>query len=211
MKYSVESLEFLKQKSNITYDAAVELLKKYDGDVALAIVDLEKQGKLKVEPATKQTKQKTEKGDGWLSRLFRKLMAHRLVIKKEDLVIANISWLFIIISILTAPWLVFFAFIASMILGYKYTRSVNWSINNKDIKDFGNQAVATIKGLTNKILEEEPSQASVKTTNKEASVATATPKQSKQVEDAVKAAEKLSQEVVDKGAETMEAAEIIIE
>jgi len=163
MKYSVEDLDFLKQRAKITYDEAMELLKKYDGDATLAIVELEKKGKLRSEGAGRFNGKCAEKSQGKLGSIFRKLMAHRLLIKKGEMVIANISWLFILISILTAPWLVCFAFIASMVLGYKYSRTVNWDMTGEEIKNFGNKAVATFKDITSKVLEEEPTPVQSKT------------------------------------------------
>jgi len=191
MKYSVESLEFLKEKSTITYDEAVELLKKHDGDVVMAIVELEKMGKLKPEAQNKGEKAKKgqeKKKNGKLNNLFHKLMAHRLIIKKEDVVIANISWLFIIISVCTAPWLVAFAFAASLFLGYKYSRTVMWSLSGNEIKDLGQKAVENIKEFTNKVLETEPAE------NKQ---------------EIIKEAEKLAQEVIEK--EDNSLGEIVIE
>lgn len=211
MKYSVESLEFLKEKANITYDEAVELLKKYEGDVALAIVELEKQGRLKSETTAKaaKTKNKTEAKKCGIGRLFRKLMAHRLVVKKEEMVIANISWLFIIISVCTAPWLVIFAFVLSLVLGYKYSRSVNWSMAGDEIKDFGHKAVETFKDLTSKVLEEEPVPANNSAANKNAAKTTGPEKKTGEI--TVKEAEQLAAEVIEKKDGSLEISEIIIE
>lgn len=155
MKYSVEDLEFLKQKAKITYDEAMELLKKYDGDAALAIIELEKQGRLRTESQTRSNGKTGEKKQSKFWNLMRKLMAHRLVIKKGEMIIANISWLFVIIATLTAPWLVAFSFIATMVMGYKYSRTVNWDMTGEEIKSFGNKAVAGFKDMTNKVFEEE--------------------------------------------------------
>lgn len=157
MKYSVEDLEFLKKKANITYDEAMEQLKKHDGDAVLAIIELEKQGKLRPDNGEKAEKKAGGRQRGRLSGLFRKLMAHRLVIKKGDMIIANVSWLFVIIATLSAPWLAVFTFIATMVLGYKYSRAVNWEMTGDEIKAFGNKAAAGIKDITSKVFEEEPS------------------------------------------------------
>jgi hypothetical protein len=156
MKYSIEDLEFLKKKANITYDEAMAQLKKHEGDAVLAILDLEKQGKLRPDNGEKTEKKTGARQRGRLSSLFRKLMAHRLVIKKGDMIIANVSWLFVIIATLSAPWLAVFTFIATMVLGYKYSRTVNWEMNGDEIKAFGNKAAAGFKDITSKVFEEEP-------------------------------------------------------
>lgn len=156
MNYTVEDLEFLKKRADITYDEAMALLKKHNGDAVLAIIDLEKQGKLRPDNGGASEKKGSVRERGKLSRLFRKLMAHRLVIKKGDMIIANVSWLFVIISILTAPWLVAFTFIATMVLGYKYSRTVNWAMTGDEIKAFGTKAAAGFKDMTSKVFDEEP-------------------------------------------------------
>ena len=42
--YSVEDVETLRQKSGVSYEEAIRLLDKYDGDLASALIELEKSG-----------------------------------------------------------------------------------------------------------------------------------------------------------------------
>ena len=44
--YSLEDVETLRSKANISYEEAVSLLDKYDGDLARALIELEKRGQV---------------------------------------------------------------------------------------------------------------------------------------------------------------------
>ena len=51
-KYTFEDIEILRQKSGISYEEAVNLLEYHNGSLARALVDLEKNGRLKTGPAS---------------------------------------------------------------------------------------------------------------------------------------------------------------
>lgn len=53
--------------------------------------------------------------------VFSFLYRNRVVIKKGELTILNVSLLFSIISVLCAPWLVLGGFIAALALGYRFS------------------------------------------------------------------------------------------
>ena len=48
-KYTIEDIEILRQKSGISYEEAVNLLEYHNGSLARALVDLEKNGRLRNE------------------------------------------------------------------------------------------------------------------------------------------------------------------
>ena len=48
-RYTIEDIEILRKKSGITYEEAVNLLEYHDGSLARALVDLERNGRLKGE------------------------------------------------------------------------------------------------------------------------------------------------------------------
>ena len=45
--YTIEDIELLRKKSGMTYQEAVALLDYHDGNLARALIDLEKNGRLK--------------------------------------------------------------------------------------------------------------------------------------------------------------------
>ena len=44
-KYTLEDVETLRAKTGVSYEEAVTLLDKYDGDMARALIELEKRGR----------------------------------------------------------------------------------------------------------------------------------------------------------------------
>ena len=45
--YNIKHIEYLRQKANLTYEQAVALLDRNDGDIGRALIELEKSGALK--------------------------------------------------------------------------------------------------------------------------------------------------------------------
>lgn len=123
-KYTIEDIEILRQKSGISYEEAVNLLEYHNGSLARALVDLEKNGKLKNE-----TKPTGHKGD---SRVFDTLYRMRLKVKKGDAVIVNISVLFMLVVLFTAPHICIIGMIAALVLGY----TIHFI---RDSKEFANE------------------------------------------------------------------------
>ena len=53
--YTIEDVELLRRKGGMTYQEAVALLEYHNGDLARALIDLEKNGRLKEETAGSRT------------------------------------------------------------------------------------------------------------------------------------------------------------
>ncbi len=111
-KYTIEDIEILRQKSGISYEEAVNLLEYHNGSLARALVDLEKNGRLKND-AGKATRQKGLKG------LFDFLFRLRLKVKKDRITIINLSSLFVLVVLCTAPHICIIGLIVSLVLGYR--------------------------------------------------------------------------------------------
>ena len=45
--YNIKHIEYLRQKANLTYEQAVALLDRNDGDIGRALIELEKSGALR--------------------------------------------------------------------------------------------------------------------------------------------------------------------
>ena len=85
--------------------------------------------------------------------VFSFLYRNRLIVKKNDVTILNLSILFSVISLLCAPWLVVGGFIASLALGYRYSFvrnsddfNGNWSAVVKDAAGNVKSVVDTVTG-----------------------------------------------------------------
>ena len=95
-KYTFEDIEILRQKSGISYEEAVNLLEYHNGSLARALVDLEKNGRLKTGPAS------GDAGKG-AKGVFTFLYRLRLRVRKDEAVVVNLSSLFVLLTLITAP------------------------------------------------------------------------------------------------------------
>lgn len=121
--YTIEDIELIRRKSGISYQEAVALLDYHNGNVARALVDLERNGRIK--PETEQTarsKQESKTGHTGPSALMSalsKLYRYRIKVKKEQTMILNLSMLFSLLALLISPHLVLVGVVVMLILGYK--------------------------------------------------------------------------------------------
>lgn len=123
-KYTIEDIEILRQKSGISYEEAVNLLEYHNGSLARALVDLEKNGRLKNNAAS-ATRHKGLKG------LFDFLFRLRLKVKKGEITIVNLSSLFVLLVLSTAPHICVVGLIVSLVLGYRISL-------DRNCRDFSN-------------------------------------------------------------------------
>ena len=121
-QYTIEDIEIIRQKSTLSYEEAVNLLEYHNGSLARALVDLEKNGKLKDHRAGAGSAQSKSKN------LFTKLYRMRVKVVKGDITIANLSALFVIFTAIVAFWVPLTGFIISMILGYR----ISWERNSPE-------------------------------------------------------------------------------
>ena len=128
--YTIEDIEILRKKSGMTYQEAVALLDYHDGNLARALIDLEKNGRLKednkMEKAhlingsmSDKSSEKNAREPGILQKLYR----CRVKVQKEKTPILNFSVLFGALCLIVAPHLTIFGFILSLILGYQFSVS----------------------------------------------------------------------------------------
>jgi len=113
-KYTIEDIEILRQKSGISYEEAVNLLEYHNGSLARALVDLEKNGRIKSNTASSAN----HKG---FRGVFDFLFRLRIRVKKKTLPILNLSALFCLFVLMTAPHVCVVGLIVSLVLGYRIT------------------------------------------------------------------------------------------
>ena len=115
--YTIEDIELIRRKSGISYQEAVALLDYHNGNVARALVDLERNGRIK--PETSQPRQNTNDYNkkGFMNFMTR-LYQFRLKVKKGSTTILNLSLLFSILALIISPHLVIIGAILMLILGY---------------------------------------------------------------------------------------------
>ena len=126
--YTIEDIELLRKKSGLSYQEAVALLDYHSGSLARALIDLEKNGRLKEEDyhekegtrnmnGNEKKNETKEKALNFLQKLYRS----RVKIRKGDTGIVNVSILFAGLCLLLAPHMTIAGIIVSMILGYQFS------------------------------------------------------------------------------------------
>jgi len=113
--YSLEDVETLRAKASISYEDAVALLDKYDGDLARALIELEKRGQLSgVEKGAKINM------DDVISRiksLWRKGLTTRIVVERKGIQLMNLSVSFLLLMTLLGVYAMICALILSLVSG----------------------------------------------------------------------------------------------
>lgn len=116
-QYRMEDVEVLRRKSGIGYEEAINLLEYHNGSLARALVDLERNGKIKDE---EEQAQEQEKGTCRDARgFFNRLYHIRVHVRKNKTTVLNLSLLASILIAIFCPYLVVFGVIFCLILGYR--------------------------------------------------------------------------------------------
>ena len=163
--YTIEDIELLRKKSGLSYQEAVALLDYHNGNLARALIDLEKSGRLKEDNTQKEgTQNMSETGKkndtkdkalGFLQKLYRS----RVKIRKGDISIANVSVLFAGLCLLLAPHMTIGGIIVSMILGYQFSftgMDPDFSTDNleKMVKNAAQNAKSSVSSVVHTFTEE---------------------------------------------------------
>ena len=126
--FTIEDIEMIRRKSGISYQEAVALLDYHNGNVARALVDLERNGRIKEgNDAPKETKgfSATVNGKPVTKSTFMQLLHKgyraRFKVSRGESSILNISLLFFLLALLISPHLLVVGVILCMVLGYKIT------------------------------------------------------------------------------------------
>ena len=115
--YTIEDIELIRRKSGISYQEAVALLDYHNGNVARALVDLERNGRIKPESSQTTYTAANDNKKGFMN-FMTKLYQFRLKVKKGSITILNLSLLFSILSLIISPHLVVIGAIMMLVLGY---------------------------------------------------------------------------------------------
>jgi hypothetical protein len=130
--YTIEDVELLRKKGGMTYQEAVALLEYHNGNLARALIDLEKNGRLKEDaPADRGTAYGTAKGNGKKHsetrekaiNLLQKLYRCRVKVHKGDVPVINLSAVYAGAVLVFAPYITVAGIIIAMILGYRFSVS----------------------------------------------------------------------------------------
>lgn len=118
----IEDIELLRRKSGISYQEAIDLLDAHNGDVARALAELERNGRLKPETGTASRSSDRKSGSAaacaswWFTILYRA----RIKVRKDDTPVLNVSVLVVILALVLSPRLTIGSAILCLLLGYKF-------------------------------------------------------------------------------------------
>jgi hypothetical protein len=127
--YTIEDIEMLRKKSGMTYQEAVALLDYHDGNLARALIDLEKSGRLKEDEKMESTSRaytghneaKQNETKQKALNILQLLYRSRIKVSKGKTTVLNFSVLFGALCLIFAPHMTIFGFILSLILGYQFS------------------------------------------------------------------------------------------
>lgn len=159
-RYTIEDIEILRRKSGISYEEAVNLLEYHNGNLARALVDLERNGRIRPQAEQKAANHvhmhDGKKASNFFSRMFR----FRIMIKRGEVVILNLSLLFSLVALLISPHLVFLGLILMLVLGYRISfdqNSTDFAGDNLEsmVKNAAQNVKSTVTNFTKEIGKEE--------------------------------------------------------
>lgn len=120
--YTIEDVELLRRKSGMSYQEAVALLEYHNGNLARALIDLEKNGKLQ-EAKNRAAAAGAEANRGSFKSFMKKMYQTRVKIHKGETPVLNLSVLYAVPCLVCAPHITVAGIIVSMILGYRFSFS----------------------------------------------------------------------------------------
>ena len=152
-RYTIEDIEILRRKSGISYEEAVNLLEYHNGNLARALVDLERNGRIKPQAEQKKAASCPSHGGKKASNFFGRLYRFRLIVKKGNVTIINLSLLFSAVALLISPHLFFLGLIVLLVLGYRVTfdtDSADFASDNLEsmVKNAAQNVKSTVSNLT---------------------------------------------------------------
>ena len=159
--YTIEDVELLRKKGGMTYQEAVALLEYHNGNLARALIDLEKNGRLKEEtPAERSTAYDPAKGNSRKHgetrekaiNLLQKLYRCRVKVHKGDIPVINLSVVYAGAALIFAPHITVAGIIIAMILGYRFSFSQmdeDFASDNlkQTVKNAAENAKATVNSM----------------------------------------------------------------
>ena len=142
--YTIQDIDVIRKKSGISYQEAVALLEDHNGNLAHALIDLERNGKLRQEETTE--KKKAAGGKKSVMSFLQTLYRMRFVIRREHTDIVNLSVIYCAICLIFAPYLVIFSCVLALILGYRFSFTRHdTSFDKTDLEDTFHHAADNVK------------------------------------------------------------------
>lgn len=151
MKVTIELIDELRSRVNVTYDEAKKTLEKNDGDLIKSIIELEEK-----KGANTAGTVKTSSKDGFADFVDKVLQLRFGIKNKEGEVLINVPLVLVALTFIMAFWVVIIGLAIAILYScqiriYKAKRYANIS----DIKQNIKQTVNKVKTTTEKIFEND--------------------------------------------------------
>ncbi len=145
MKVTLEQIDELRNRVNVSYEEAKSTLEKNDGDLIKSIIELEK-----------KKGRRNEKHHGSFTGLANKLLALKMSIKSKDGdVILNAALVIALAVFMMAPWAAIFIIALAILTSCKIKIYKDKSLNVNNIKKNVQDTVDKIKVKSEKILQDD--------------------------------------------------------
>lgn len=169
----LRNIEYLREKADVSYEEAMGLLEKFDGNVMRVLVELERQGRVYPqggqadydytsqpkeewhEHARKEAKDAKKQAAGFASQALR----HRVIVERktnegEKEVVANLSAPYCAGATLVAPWLAVGSVALMFVMGYKVKiKKDKQGVQPQDVESFVDQTVSNIKKTASSVAQ----------------------------------------------------------
>jgi hypothetical protein len=168
-----EKVEYLRNKADVSYEEAVQLLERYDGDLTRALIELERSGRIRPESAPEHEGREearhdrrdsyTRHGSYHASRFLTVLFKNKLQVLKGEEIIASLPIAYYLFFALVAPHLFFFSIVLMFLCGCRIRRKQEpGSIREEDVSQFAANTArnirTTVNSFTQTLKQEKPRQ-----------------------------------------------------
>lgn len=144
MKVTLEQIDELRNRVNVSYEEAKSTLEKNDGDLIKSIIELEK-----------KKGRKNEK-HGSFTGIANKLLALKLSVKSKDgNTVLNMPLIVVLIGFLMAFWVVIFGLILAILTSCKIKIYKDKALNVNNLKKNVQETVDKIKVKSEEILKDD--------------------------------------------------------
>ncbi len=165
---TLRNIEYLREKADVTYEEAMDLLQKFDGNVMRVLVELERKGRVyntrtqgedetphythadHAEQEKRRTKEKAEKAKKQASSFISRALEHRLVVEsgkgEEKKTVANLSAPYVAGAAVIAPHLALASVGLMFVMGYRVKiEKTKTGPMPEDVESFVDNTVSNIK------------------------------------------------------------------
>ena len=158
--YNIKHIEYLRQKANLTYEQAVALLDRNDGDIGRALIELEKSGALRGENQSRTAPPRSEpqpqpeacQKSFWDNAvdLFIKGLRIKLVIEKDRDTLVRLPVIYLAVGVFMAPYFAILSVVLMFLTGCRvHIEKYSNPEGDRKIRSYARGAERTVRNTIN--------------------------------------------------------------